>query len=77
MIRVETDADGVYEAHVTKDGKEYEVKVDKNFTVTAVEEHTGRGRHGGGMGGQDGTGSQGQQGQPTPSTTTQGSSLGA
>ena len=35
--RVETDDGGVYEAHITKsDGTHVEVKVDKSFTVTAV-----------------------------------------
>ncbi len=46
VLRVETDADGVYEAHVRKsDGTEVEVKMDKDFTVTAVEEFQGRGGH--------------------------------
>jgi hypothetical protein len=40
VLRVETDEGGVYEAHVRKaDGAEVEVKVDKDFAVTAVEEH--------------------------------------
>jgi uncharacterized membrane protein YkoI len=40
ILRVETDEGGVYEAHVRKsDGTEVEVKVDKSFDVTAVEEH--------------------------------------
>ena len=44
MVRVETDADGTYEAHVRKsDGTEVEVKMDKDFKVTAVEEFQGRG----------------------------------
>jgi uncharacterized membrane protein YkoI len=48
VLRVETDADGTYEAHVRKaDGTEVEVKLDKDFTITAVEEHTGFGRHDG------------------------------
>ena len=39
ILRVETDSDGVYEAHVRKsDGTEVEVKVNKSFDVTAVEE---------------------------------------
>ena len=43
IIRVETDAGGVYEAHVRKsDGTEVEVKVDCQFKVTGVEEHEGR-----------------------------------
>jgi uncharacterized membrane protein YkoI len=50
VLRVETDEGGVYEAHIRKsDGTEVEVKVDKAFAVTAVDEHGGRGgRHGGG-----------------------------
>jgi uncharacterized membrane protein YkoI len=40
VLRVETDAGGVYEAHVRKsDGSEVEVKVNKSFEVTAVEAH--------------------------------------
>ena len=42
VLRVETDADGTYEAHVRKaDGTEVEVKMDKDFNVTSVEEFTG------------------------------------
>jgi uncharacterized membrane protein YkoI len=42
VIRVETDADGTYEAHVRKaDGTEVEVKMDKDFNVTSVEEFGG------------------------------------
>ena len=45
VLRVETDRGGVYEAHVRKaDGTEVEVKVDKAFAVTAVEEHEARPR---------------------------------
>ncbi|PPK63317.1 PepSY domain-containing protein [Actinokineospora auranticolor] len=45
--RVETDSDGVYEAHITTtDGKHVTVEMDKNFTITGEE--TG---HGGGHGG--------------------------
>ncbi len=41
VLRVETDADGTYEAHVRKaDGTEVEVKMDKDFKVTSVEEHS-------------------------------------
>jgi len=44
LLRVETDAGGIYEAHVRKaDGTEVEVKVNKDFEVTAVEEHGARG----------------------------------
>jgi uncharacterized membrane protein YkoI len=45
VLRVETDADhgSPYEAHVRKsDGTEVEVLVDKDFTVTAVNEMGGR-----------------------------------
>ena len=39
FVRVETDSDGVYEAHVTKaDGTEVAVEVDKSFAVTGVEQ---------------------------------------
>ena len=51
VLRVETDSDGVYEAHVRKsDGTEVVVAMAKNFTVTGVETFTGHGggRHGGG-----------------------------
>jgi hypothetical protein len=41
--RVETDSDGVYEAHLgTKDGKRVTVEMDKNFTVTGEEAHGSR-----------------------------------
>ncbi|HEX2412812.1 MAG TPA: hypothetical protein VHJ39_16730 [Solirubrobacteraceae bacterium] len=44
ILRVETDEGGVYEAHIRKaDGTEVEVKVNRQFKVTAVE--AGRGRH--------------------------------
>jgi uncharacterized membrane protein YkoI len=51
VLRVETDAGGVYEAHIRKaDGTEVEVKVDKSFAVTAVNAmdagHGGPGGHG-------------------------------
>jgi uncharacterized membrane protein YkoI len=40
VLRVETDAGGIYEAHVRKaDGSEVEVKVNRDFEVTAVEQH--------------------------------------
>ena len=48
VIRVETDSEGVYEAHVTKaDGTEVIVQVDKDFNVTGVQEMQGRGGRGG------------------------------
>ena len=41
--RVETDSDGVYEAHlVTSDGKRVTAEMDKNFTITG-EEANGQG----------------------------------
>lgn len=41
VLRVETDRGGVYEAHVRKaDGTEVEVKVNRAFEVTSVEEHS-------------------------------------
>src|SRR3954471_20892132 len=47
--RVETDSDGVYEAHLTtKAGDEITVEVDKSFAVTGTETggHGGHGGHG-------------------------------
>jgi len=47
--RVETDSDGIYEAHLTtKAGDEITVQVDKSFTVTGTQTggHGGHGRHG-------------------------------
>ena len=45
VYRVETDAgDAAYEAHMTKsDGSLVTVKMDKSFTVTAVEDGMGKG----------------------------------
>jgi hypothetical protein len=38
VLRVETDSDGVYEAHLqTSDGKRVTVEVDKSFKVTGEE----------------------------------------
>jgi uncharacterized membrane protein YkoI len=40
VVRLETDSDGVYEAHMTKaDGTPVTVEVDKTFAVTGEEEH--------------------------------------
>ena len=52
FTRVETDSDGVYEAHiVTADGSEVTVELDDSFAVTGTEAHGGGGRgHGGGSG---------------------------
>ncbi len=63
FLRVETDSDGVYEAHITKaDGTPATVELDKNFAITGEEaggpgggEHGGPGGHGG-RGGHDGQG---------------------
>ncbi len=47
VVRVESDSDGVYEAHLTKaDGTPVTVEVDKSFQVTA-EEQPGHGGFGG------------------------------
>ncbi|MER7070756.1 hypothetical protein [Terrabacter sp. NPDC000476] len=63
--RVETDSDGVYEAHMVRaDGTHVTVQVDASFTVTAVQEG-GPGGPGGGpgaMGDHDGDGPHGQAG---------------
>jgi hypothetical protein len=56
FVRVETDSDGVYEAHITKaDGTEVAVEVDKSFAVTG-EEQRGPGGPGGHHGDHDGDG---------------------
>ncbi len=48
VVRIETDSDGVYEAHLTKaDGTPVTVEVDKSFTVTGIEQGGPRGGHGG------------------------------
>src|SRR5690349_11360137 len=47
ILRVETDAGGVYEAHVRKaDGTEAEVHVGNDFTVTSVDTGPAGGRGG-------------------------------
>jgi hypothetical protein len=64
IVRVETDSDGVYEAHITKaDGSQVAIEVDKSFAVTGVEQ----GGPGGGHGDHDGDG-------PDASSSTSGSS---
>ena len=51
VVRIETDSDGVYEAHLTTaDGQPVTVEVDKSFTVTGTEQG-GPGGHGGPGGG--------------------------
>jgi len=43
VLRTESDAGGTYEAHVRKsDGTEVEVKLDRQFKVTGVEQHDRR-----------------------------------
>ena len=43
VLRVETDSDGVYEAHLTtSDGRRVTVEVDKSFKVTGEESGPGR-----------------------------------
>jgi hypothetical protein len=50
--RVETDSEGVYEAHMVRaDGTQVTVQIDKSYTVTNVQE--------GGAGGPGGNGDQG------------------
>uniref|UniRef100_UPI00197D342A hypothetical protein n=1 Tax=Pseudomonas viridiflava TaxID=33069 RepID=UPI00197D342A len=45
--RLESDSDGVYEAHrTTKAGDEVAVQVDKSFAVTGTETGHGHGGHG-------------------------------
>ncbi len=72
--RVETDSDGVYEAHMVRaDGTHVTVQVDASFTVTAVQEGGpgGSGRPGGSggpgsrSGDRDADGAEGQQGGST------------
>src|SRR3954452_24360642 len=54
IVRVETDSDGVYEAHITKaDGTQVAIEVDKSFAVTGVEQGA---PGGGGHGDHDGDG---------------------
>jgi len=56
VVRVETDSDGGYEAHITKaDGTEVAIEVDKSFAVTG-EEQGGPGGPGGHHGDHDGGG---------------------
>ena len=71
--RVETDSDGVYEAHMVRaDGTHIIVQVGADFAVTAVQEHKGGGPgrgpgSGGGKGSQPPTGGTG--GGQTPSAS--------
>jgi hypothetical protein len=73
--RVETDAEGVYEAHMVRaDGTHIIVQIDKDFAVTAVQTGGpgggGPGGHGGGPGPMGGQGPMGEQGQSGSSGTT-------
>jgi hypothetical protein len=53
--RVETDSEGVYEAHMVRaDGTHITVQVDASFAVTAVQEGGPNGRGGHGPGNHDG-----------------------
>jgi hypothetical protein len=64
--RVETDSDGVYEAHMVRaDGTPITVQVEKDFRVTAVLE----GGPPGGRPGPGGTGGTTSTGSATPSST--------
>jgi hypothetical protein len=48
IVRLETDSDGVYEAHVTtKAGDDVIVQVNKAFTVTGTQTGGGHGDHDG------------------------------
>ena len=65
--RVETDSDGVYEAHMVRaDGTHITVQVDASFAVTGVQEGGAGGGGGGRMGG-DGDGPQAPSGEPSQS----------
>lgn len=70
--RVETDSEGVYEAHMVRaDGTRITVQVDKNFAVTNVQEGGPNGSGGpGGPGGRgDHEGATDDGSQPAPSST--------
>ncbi len=42
VVRIETDSDGVYEAHLTtSDGEQVTIEVGKDFEVTGTETHRG------------------------------------
>jgi uncharacterized membrane protein YkoI len=70
VLRVETDSDGVYEAHLTTtDGKRVTVEVNKSFAVTGLEAAPAGGPGGGRAGGPAGGSGGAQQGQQAPPTT--------
>ena len=51
FVRIETDSDGVYEAHITKaDGTPLTVELDKSFAITGEEQMGGPGHGPGGSG---------------------------
>lgn len=72
VLRVETDSDGVYEAHlVTAAGERVTVEVGEDFTVTGVEARAGRdggpgGHRVGAPGGRRGGSDSAPDGAPTP-----------
>ena len=71
--RVETDSDGVYEAHMVRaDGTHITVQVDASFAVTGVQEG-GPGRRGGSRGDHDGDGPQAPLARPGPTVGQPGS----
>lgn len=73
--RVETDSDGVYEAHILDDGQPLTVLVGKSFTITGTEAG-GPGGHGGpdGPGGHGPGSPGGAEGQPPTAPDSSGGS---
>lgn len=65
--RVETDSDGVYEAHIVDDGKPLTVQVGKDFKITGTETGPAGGPQDGHGGPGDHGGPRGEEGQPPPS----------
>lgn len=56
ILRIETDSDGVYEAHLTTAaGEQVTVEVDGSFAVSGTEAHGGPGGHGDHDGPDDGS----------------------
>ena len=51
--RVETDSDGVYEAHILDDGKPLTVKLDESYAITGTETGRTGGRSGDQPGGKE------------------------
>lgn len=65
VVRIETDSDGVYEAHLTQaDGTPVTVEVDTSFTITGIEQ--------GGFGGGHRGDGDGPAAGPESGTTTSG-----